>query len=120
MARWFIASGSAEWATTAGVQAGFLRVSMNAAVTGRAVTLAEAQQVLKGLLAIGSHRLVHAVPPAEWPQWLVHRVQGYRQVTDASLVASAAGCGAVLATLDAAVADLLDAGHEALALPVPY
>ena len=119
MVEWFTAVGSADWATTAGVQAGFLRVSMNPAVTGTVVTFAEAGMVLGGLLSTGSHQDVPEVPACEWPDWLTLRIQGYRQVTDASLVASAAAGGATLATLDAGVADLADAAHRDVVYPIP-
>jgi hypothetical protein len=120
MVQWFSAAGSADWATTAGAQAGFLRVSMNPAVTHTAVTFAEAQEVLSGLLSSGSHQVVSAPPPGEWPDWLTLRVQGHRQVTDASLVATAAAGGITLATLDAPVMDLADAAHRDLVFPVPF
>lgn len=119
MVEWFNAVGSADWATTAGVQAGFLRVSMNPAVTGTVVTFAEAGAVLGGLLSAGSHQVLPAAFPGEWPDWLNLRVQGYRQVTDASLVASAAAGGATLATLDTGVADLTDTAHRDLVYPIP-
>lgn len=114
------ADGLSSWATTPEVQAGFLRVSMNAQVTGREVAFEEAMTVLAGILAAGNHQLlVNDVMPADWPDWLRLRIQGHRQVSDAALVACAVAKGLVIATLDEGLLDLVDDIHHHLIHPIP-
>jgi hypothetical protein len=112
---WFGQTARNDWATTPAVQNGFVRISMNRAVTSTAVGFPVAVGVLKQLLAVGSHRTIESVPgPTGWPAWLATRVQGYRQITDASLLACALVNDTVLATLDAALLDLVDRDHRDL------
>lgn len=112
---WFPARAAGPWATTPGVQSAFIRLSMNPHVTGGSVAFTQAADVLSRLLAFGKHRTVESVPgPTTWPQWLSIRVQGHRQVTDASLLACALVNDLVLVTLDAGVQDLTDEAHRDL------
>jgi hypothetical protein len=118
--RWLESEGLNSWATTPEVQAGFLRVSMNARVTGNEVSFAEAIAVLFGLLAAGNHQLVvNDVTPLKWPDWLRLRLQGHRQVADAALIACALTKELTLATLDEGLLDLVDAAHHHLIHPIP-
>jgi predicted nucleic acid-binding protein len=111
---------SEGWATIPATQTGFLRVSMNKAVTGIEVGLATALTVLEQLLQKGSHMPVECAPvPAAWPTWLTTRIQGYRQVTDAGLIATAHRSGCVVATVDSALLDLVDREHSTLVHLVP-
>jgi toxin-antitoxin system PIN domain toxin len=118
--RWFQLDALTDWATTPAVQNGFVRISMNRAVTGTPVSFPVASTVLKQFLSIGSHRTIESVPgPTSWPSWLATRVQGYRQITDASLLACAVVNDLVLATLDAGILDLTDRDHRDLVEVVP-
>lgn len=115
VAHWFDESALRDWATTPAVQNGFVRISMNRAVTGTPISFPVAITVLKQFLAVGNHRTIESVPgPTSWPPWLATRVQGYRQITDASLLACAVVNDLVLATLDAGVLDLVDRDHRDL------
>ena len=120
MRRWFRDAGAKRWATTVGVQTGFIRVSMNALVTGNTVTFPTARSVLSRLLTYGEHRTVTRVSaPTEWPDWIGPRLQGYRQVSDALLIATAVTAGIRLATLDEALLDLTDAAHRGSVFSLP-
>ena len=112
--QWFGSAAEDGWATTTGVQAGFIRVSMNARVTGEPVSFREANRMLCELLRAGRHETLAEVSPEAWPDWLVSRVQGYRQVTDAGLIAAANEWGYTVATLDVGLAELLDYDHREL------
>ncbi len=105
---WFRNSMSDGWATCAIVQSGFLRISMNPAVVGRRVPFPEAAGILSRFTAGTEHVLWRSeAVPEEWPAWLRDRVQGYRQITDAFLIATAIKHGGMLATLDARALALL-------------
>ena len=115
MRRWFSTRGSVDWATSGVVQAGFIRVSMNTRITGTDITFPQARNLLAQLLFIGTHTFLTELPtPNEWPDWLAIRVQGYRQITDALLLACADANEAALATLDGRTADLVDSDHRNL------
>ena len=89
---WFERETARGWATCPLVQSGFLRISMNTHVVGRDLAFADAVDILARYTADPGHVLWEAEPPpAAWPAWLRARVQGYRQVTDATLIATARG-----------------------------
>ena len=120
MRSWFLEEGMASWATTSLSEIGFVRISMNRSVTGTEVSFSEAAGVLDDLIGLGSHhRIEDLPPPADWPDWLTVRAQGYRQITDAAFVACASESGAVLVTLDTGMLDLLDAEHRDAVFCVP-
>lgn len=89
------------WATCAATQLGFLRVSLNPALTHVPVTAAEALAHLAALAADPGHRYLAECPePAGCPEafgWVL----GNRQVADAYLVKLAVHHGARLLTFDA-------------------
>ena len=98
---WFADARRSGWATCPVTQAGFVRVSSNRRVTPDARTPAEVVRLLTALVAVGEHTF--------WPDdvdWTrpdgpaTTRLGGYRQVTDAHLVALAAGAGGQLVTFD--------------------
>ncbi len=118
--RWFALMADEGWATIPATQTGFLRVSMNKKVTGTEIGLVAALTVLKQLLQKGSHTPVECAPvPGAWPRWLARRIQGYRQITDAALIATAHRSGCAVATIDAGLRDLVDRDHTALVHLVP-
>lgn len=56
---------------------------------------------------------VNTLIAAVWPEWLKQRVQGYRQVTDAMLLATAFHNGGTLVTLDGGLLALLPEAYRA-------
>ena len=106
--RWLQEETQSGWATCPIVQSGFLRVSMNAAVVGHAATFAGALTLLEQYTADSAHTFWESeASPSAWPEWLQQRVQGYRQVTDATLLATALHNGGTLVTLDGGLLTLL-------------
>ena len=105
---WFDADRGAGWATCLLTEAGFVRVSCNRAAVHHTVTPLEAISVLEGVTRLGSHRF--------WPlnrsvsalqNSVSRRLQGYRQVTDAVLLATAIQRGGQLTTFDAGLKGLV-------------
>ncbi len=63
--------------------------------------LHEARDLLSKLKQIGTcQELQTAAEIADWPDLLTSRIQGYRQVTDAMLIATAFSTDTVLTTLN--------------------
>ncbi len=99
----------AAWATAPITQAGFIRVSSNRNVLPDARSPGEAAAVLRAITDLEGHEvwqddidLVRACAAT------FDRLRGYRQVTDAHLLALAARHDGRLVTFDAAVADLAE------------
>lgn len=108
--RWFSARANAPWATCSLTQLGFVRIVSNPAFSRDALSSIEAVALLAENLAHTGHEF--------WPDSLQvpaaikdieTRLQGYRQLTDAYLLALANRRKGVLATFDRAVRTL--AGH---------
>ena len=105
---WFARLRGTGWATCPMTEAGFVRVSCNPAAVRQSVTPSEAIALLSRLRQLESHtywamdRSITSLPPG-----ILARIQGYRQITDAVLLALAMQYGGQLATLDAGLADLL-------------
>ena len=108
-AAWFSAHVPAAWATAPLTQAGFIRVSSNRNILPDARSPGEAAAVLRAMTDLTGHEL--------WPDDVdlvrecagaFDRLHGYRQVTDAHLLAVATRHGGRLVTFDAAVADLAE------------
>ena len=105
---WFAEVGSAGWATCPLTEAGFVRVSCNPAAVKQAVTTADAIAQLDRMRRRGAHsfwamdRSITSLPAG-----ILARIQGYRQITDAVLLALAVQYRGQLATLDGGIADLL-------------
>ena len=110
--RWFTEHRGDGWATCPMTEAGFVRVSCNPSVVQHTVTPNEAIAVLQGLRRLESHSfwpLDRSV--VDLPKAVVARLQGYRQITDAVLLAVAMQRGGRLATLDGGLPRLV-AGRE--------
>ena len=107
--RWLLrTAGQNPWATCAIVQSGFLRISMNNRVVSSDVSLPAALHLLTRYTSDAFHTEWTEIPmPREWPRFLVDRVQGYRQVTDATLLATVMHHDGILVTLDAGILSLL-------------
>lgn len=105
---WFDADRDAGWATCLLTEAGFVRVSCNPAAVGHTVTPLDAIGVLDALTRLGSHRfwpLDRSI--GTLPESVGARLQGYRQVTDAVLLAAAMQRGGRLTTLDGGMKGLV-------------
>lgn len=105
--RWFSDARSRGWATCPVTESGFVRVSSNRRVIRDARSITEAVDVLRQLRDVGVHRFVDDdTSLATTPHVDVAQLQGYRQVTDAHLLALARSRGLRLVTADAGLADL--------------
>jgi len=109
---WFDRAGTAGWATCPITQLGFVRVSSNPNIIRDAVHPQEAIALLQRLIALPGHRFWPDEPPvtATGPLASLSLV-GYRQLTDAYLIALAQHHGGRLATLDKGVPGLI-AGRD--------
>ena len=99
--RWFAGRADAPWATCPLTQLGFVRIVSNPAFSRDALSPMEAIALLGENLAHPVHEFwtdsLH-VPPAV--KGMEARLQGYRQLTDAYLLALAYRRKGVLATFD--------------------
>jgi hypothetical protein len=110
---WFDAQRDEGWATCPVTEAGFVRVSCNRAAVGRAVTPLGAIGVLGELTRLGGHTFWPLDRPiAELPEAVGARLQGYRQITDAVLLAAAIQRGGQLATFDQGLEGLVPERHR--------
>ena len=99
--------GATGWATCPLTESGFVRVSSNRRAIPGASTPAEAIALLGRLRQLEGHVFwTDDVSPADSAATPFARVIGYRQVTDAHLLALALRRGGVLATLDRGLAEL--------------
>jgi hypothetical protein len=104
---WFAEASNSGWATCPVTEAGFIRVSSNRRVIPDARTVEESLGVLRALRSVGQHAFwVDDVSPADCPEVSFDQVPGYRQVTDALLIALAGRHGGSLVTFDRAAASL--------------
>ncbi len=93
-----------SWATCPVSEAGFVRISSNAKIIKGALTVDDANSVLRDLRAVGEHRFLTndvSITDADVPP-----IVGHRQVTDALLLTVARRAGVALVTFDAAIATL--------------
>lgn len=97
----------ARWATTPVTESAFIRLSVNPAVVGRQVTVAEAVAVLRAIRSAPGHEFLADGSSFAAPGIDLTRVATARQITDAHLVNLAAAHDAVLATMDAGIADIV-------------
>lgn len=104
---WFLEAADDRWATCPLVHTGFIRVSMNPRVVGRDVTFSEALYALTRYTEDPGHTFWAMESPANWPASMRDRIQGYRQVTDAALLATAIANEGRLATLNGGITSLL-------------
>lgn len=105
---WFSEARISGWSTCPLTEAGFVRVSCNPSAVKQSVTPSEAIAFLERLRRLESHffwnmdRSITALP-----REILARIQGYRQITDAVLLALTAQHGGQLATLDAGLSSLV-------------
>ena len=104
---WCNARRKGGWATCSLTEAGFVRVSCDPSVVGHAVAPGDAIALLRELRRVESHRFwALDRSMVDLPDTILARIQGYRQVTDAVLLATAMEHGGELATFDAGLAQL--------------
>lgn len=99
--RWFAAREKARWATSALTQLGFVRIVSNPSFSRDALSPAEAVALLAENVRHPGHEFWAdsvQVPAAVQP--METRLKGYRQLTDAYLLALANRYKGVLATFD--------------------
>ena len=115
--RWFEANHGDGWATCPSTQSGFVRVSSNRKVTPEARSPHEAILLLRRIVGLPGHRFwPDDISIASLPEIEPERLVGYRQVTDAHLLALAIRRGGRLATFDRGVESLVPPGETAEAV----
>ncbi len=115
---WFRGRGAGEWATTPFTEAGFVRVSSNAAAIPTAVSPSDAVAMLRRLRSVAGHRfLIDDIGLVFGGRFDVGRLQSHRHVTDAHLLALARSHGAHLATLDRGVPAVAGDGEGVILVP---
>ncbi len=104
---WFDAHKDEGWATCTLTEAGFVRVSCNPSAVRHDVTPLDAIAVLRRLTRTGSHTFWPLdTSILRLPESIGVRLRGYRQITDALLLAAAVQRSGRLATLDAGIQSL--------------
>jgi toxin-antitoxin system PIN domain toxin len=99
--RWFRARGSARWATCSLTQLGFVRIVSNPAFSRDALSPAGAVALLAENLTHPAHEFwTESLQVPTAIKRMEAGLQGYRQLTDAYLLALASRRKGVLATFD--------------------
>ncbi len=117
---WFEDHQEEGWATCPLTEAGFVRVSCNPSVVHHTVTPFDAIGVLERLTQLGSHifwPLDQSI--VRLPDSLGVRLQGYRQITDAVLLAAAMQRHGQLATLDGGIEGLVTENQRSFLCVIP-
>ena len=115
---WFDSLES-PWATTPFTEAGYLRLTTNPTVVGEAVTMDAALGALRAMRSTVGHVFIADASSLADPVIVIDRLATPRQVTDAHLVNLAAASGAVLATLDRGIAQLVSQEYRGHVLVLP-
>ena len=117
---WFETRRQEGWATCPLTEAGFVRVSCNPAVVQYTVTPLDAIAVLQRLSRLGSHTFWPMDQSiTDLPESIGVRLQGYRQITDAVLLAAAMQRKGQLATLDAGMEGLVSESQRPSLCVIP-
>ena len=115
---WFV-SLSGPWMTTPLTEAGFLRLSTNPAVVTERVAMSTALGMLAAMRSVPGHSFLPDQSSLAAPVIALDAVATSRQVTDAHLVNLAAASGALLATLDRGIEQMLSANDRANVVVLP-
>ena len=116
---WFEGNHERGWATCPLTQSGFVRVSSNQKIIPEARTPMEAIVLLGQLTALESHEFwVDKIAIASSEYVDAGRIVGYRQVTDAHLLALARDNGGKLVTFDGGIGNVCSEDVAADALIV--
>jgi len=111
---WFQDHQDLGWATCPLTQSGFVRVSSNQKVIPDARSPEQALELLARWTSLEHHVFWHDdISLASSTLIAPHRLQGYRQVTDAHLLAIALRHGGRLVTMDGGVRGLVPNGFVA-------
>ena len=117
---WFEDRRQHGWATCPLTEAGFVRVSCNPLVVQHAVTPLDAIAVLESLTRLGSHTFWPLDQSIVYlPESISARLQGYRQITDAVLLAAAMQRNGQLATLDGGIERLVAENERPFLCVIP-
>ena len=120
--RWFEDNHERGWATCPLTQSGFVRVSSNQRAVPEARTPIEAIVLLRQLTALGSHEFwADNIAMASSEYIDAERIVGYRQVTDAHLLALARDHGGKLVTFDRGIGHVASedvAADTVIVLPI--
>ena len=109
---WFQRSRGEGWATCPITQSGFVRVSSNQRVMPNAKTPQEAILLLRRIVALENHVFWTDETSLASSEFVdTRKLLGYRQVTDAHLLAIALKNRGRLATLDAGIRELVPPNH---------
>lgn len=105
---WFSHLSSDGWATCQITQSGLLRLVMNPQIVGVAWDASTAVGELRSMTTHPDHRFVSGAPALTDTSIneLARRIQGYRQMTDATLLQFARANGLKLITFDQGVESL--------------
>ena len=116
--QWFRANRNRGWATCPVTESGFVRVSSNRRAIPKACTPGEAIALLRRIRGLPGHVFwADEISPADPQAAPFGRVTGYRQVTDAHLLALALRHGGRLASFDRGLAELAGPeGRDAVAV----
>jgi toxin-antitoxin system PIN domain toxin len=111
---WFSRHGKAGWSTCPATQAGFARVVSNPSFSSDALTPREALAYLGRITGLPGHAFWADDHSLVGSRWLApERLVGYRQVTDAHLLAIALRHRGALVTFDRGARALVPAGLAA-------
>ena len=118
--RWFEERRLSGWATCTLTESGFIRVSCNPSAVQQTVTPIDAIALLDRLRRLETHSFWPLdLSVTELPDDVLARIQGYRQITDAVLLAAAMQQGGQLATLDGGIARLLPQSRRRSVCVIP-
>lgn len=117
--KWFMSAAASGWRTTPVTESGFVRISSNRKAMPVATTPEIAGQMLEQLTQHGAHDFwPDAVRTVTGDAFGLKELRGYRQVTDAHLLALTMLSGGRLVTFDTglkALGDRVGADVESLA-----
>ncbi len=117
---WFEVHRQEGWATCPLTEAGFVRVSCTPSVVRYTVSPLEAISVLRKLTRLGNHTFwPQDQSVMDLPESIGVRLQGYRQITDAMLMAAAIRRGGQLATLDGGIERLVSENRRPFLCVIP-
>jgi toxin-antitoxin system PIN domain toxin len=98
---WFDTHCDSGWATCSITESGFVRVASNPAISDGAIRPRDAIDLLAELTGVGAHAFwIDDVQPTTSDWFPASRLVGYRQTTDAQLLALSRRHGGSLATFD--------------------
>jgi toxin-antitoxin system PIN domain toxin len=118
--RWFGRRGDAGWATCSLTQLGFVRIVSNPAFSSDALSPAAAVELLAMNLSHGAHEFwTESLPVPTALRGMETGLQGYKQITDAYLLALASRRNGLLATFDRGVRDIAGVAFESSLEVVP-